>query len=173
MKKTAFVAVVGIALLFIIFAVFIYVAPHIGWSVNAVISGSMEPALETGSLIVTRPAEPEDIRVGDIILYRPVFGNGNMITHRVVGIEVNSPIKFVTQGDANLTPDSYKIPGENLVGKVFLHIPLIGSFTEFVKTLKGFISLIVVPSIIILSIYIFSVWQAINENRKQKVNAQA
>lgn len=170
MKKAAVYTVTGIALLLIVVTVFIYIAPHIGWSVNAVISGSMEPALKTGSLIVASPAKSEDIKVGDIILFRPVSGGGNMITHRVVDIQVNSPVRFITQGDANLSPDPDKVPGKNLVGKVIIDIPSIGSFIEFVKTTKGFISLVIVPSVVIFFIYILSVWQVIAENRKQRTD---
>jgi signal peptidase len=169
MKKAAAYAILGISLLFIVVTVFIYIAPHIGWSVNSVISGSMEPALETGSLIVTSPTEPEEVEIGDIILFYQPSITRTMITHRVIDIQVNSPISFLTQGDANLNPDPFRVPGQNLVGKVILHIPSAGYFIEFVKKPVGFISLIIVPSVIIFAMYVFSVWRVVSDNSKQKV----
>ena len=71
MKKVAWYIGISLIVMFMAVAVFIYAAPHIGWSVNAVVSGSMEPALQTGSLVVTRPMEAEDIEVGDIKTFIP------------------------------------------------------------------------------------------------------
>jgi len=154
-----------------VIAVFIYVAPHVGWSVDAVVSGSMEPALQTGSLVVSRPVESEEIEVGDIITFRPALIGENMVTHRVVGIEKNSPISFYTKGDANSKQDPFKIPAKNLVGKICVHTPYLGYVTEFLKTPAGFVFSIVVPSIIILVMYIFSVLRFFAENKKQRANA--
>ena len=62
-------------------AVLTYLAPHFKWRVDAVASGSMEPQIKTGSLVVTRPVEPDEIAVGDIITFKSASG-GTMITHR-------------------------------------------------------------------------------------------
>jgi signal peptidase I len=63
MKKIAWYTVLSLVVMLMVVAVFIYVAPHIGWHVSAVVSGSMEPAIRTGSLVVTCPADPEEIEV--------------------------------------------------------------------------------------------------------------
>jgi signal peptidase len=172
MKKAAVYLIFSLSLLFIIITVFVYVAPHLGWSVNAVVSGSMEPALEEGSVIVTKPVDPKEIEVGDIILFASPITRQMMITHRVIGIEYNSLTSLHTQGDANLNPDPYRVPGENVIGKVVLHIPSIGYFTEFVKQPAGFISLSVIPSAMIFAIYATVVWREVAKNRGQKAEAK-
>jgi len=151
-------------------AVFIYVAPHIGWSVNSIISSSMEPSLKTGSLVVSRPVNPEKIEAGDIITFRSISAGETIITHRVIDIEKNSPIGFYTKGDANYQNDPFKVSAENLVGEICLHIPYCGYFTEFLKTTVGFFFSIVIPSILVLVMYIVSIWRFITENKKQRAN---
>ena len=166
MKKTVEYIGFVIATIIIMAAVLTYIAPHFGWRVDAVLSGSMEPELKVGSLVVTRPVEPEEIEVGDIITFRqPTVTNGT-VSHRVVNIFQNSPICFQTKGDANDRPDPIMVPGRNLIGEICLHIPMMGYFTEFLKTPAGFIFGVVIPGLIITSLYIINVWRALRENRR-------
>jgi len=173
MKKMAWYLVLTLAVLFMTAAVFIYLAPHLGWRVNAVLSGSMEPELQVGSLVVTCPVEPEEIVVGDIITFRPVSVGKNMITHRVISIGQSSSLYFETKGDANDKPDPFTVPAQNLIGKICFHAPSWGYFTEFLKTPFGFLFAIVIPGIIIIIIYIGSLLRALTEIRKEKLDSVA
>ena len=173
MKKIAWYTVFSLVVMLMVVAVFIYIAPHIGWHVSAVLSGSMEPALETGSLVVTRPVALEEIEVGDIITFNSGSPGERMITHRVIGIQKNSPISFRTQGDNCGMPDPFSVPAENLVGEICLHIPYGGNFTEFLKTPAGFISSVIVPGILIFVMYVISVWRAVIERKNRGVAEKA
>ena len=168
MKKAAWYLVFTVVVLFMTVAVFIYLAPHLGWRVNAVLSGSMEPELKVGSLVVTCPVEPEAIVVGDIITFRPTTVGENMITHRVIGIGQTSSLYFETKGDANDKPDPFTVPARNLIGKICFHAPSWGYFTEFLKTPIGFLFAIVIPGIIIIIMYIGSLLRALGERSKQE-----
>ncbi|MFC1976781.1 signal peptidase I [Chloroflexota bacterium] len=168
MKKAAWYLVFTLVVLFMTAAVFIYLAPHLGWRVNAVLSGSMEPELKVGALVVTRPVEPDAIEVGDIITFRPTTVGENLITHRVVGVWVSSPPYFETKGDANDSPDPFTVPARNLVGKICLHVPYWGYFTEFLKTPFGFLFAVVIPGLIIIVAYVMSVWRAIAAMRRER-----
>lgn len=173
MKKIAWYTVFSLVFMLMVVAVFIYVAPHIGWHVSAVLSGSMEPALETGSLVVTRPVDPEEIEVGDIITFNSVWLGGRSVTHRVIDIKKNSPVSFQTQGDNCGMPDPFSVSEENLLGEICPHIPYGGSFTEFLKTPAGFITSVIVPGILILILYVISVWRAIIERKNQGAAVRA
>lgn len=170
MKKAGITVFFSLTLLLIIISVSVYIAPHLGWSVNTVSSGSMEPALRTGSLVIAGPAKPEEIVAGDIIVFRQEYGS--MITHRVTGIDEEPLLSFRTQGDANLNPDPFKVPAQNLAGKVLLHIPSAGKITEFMKTTGGFISLVAVPGAVLLAGYILYIRKAIRDNRRQKEDTE-
>lgn len=73
-------------------------------------SGSMEPILETGSLIFTM--KPKDIKIGDIITFQKW---DIPVTHRVVDIQNGM---YVTKGDANGKEDQGGILEKELLGKV-------------------------------------------------------
>ena len=86
--------------------------PLAGWHVNAVISGSMEPAVHTGDVIITRPVAPGQVAVGEIILFRPARGE-SFVAHRVVAVARDPDLHFVTKGDANNDRDPSPVsPGQ-------------------------------------------------------------
>ncbi len=170
MKKAAEYIGYTILVLLMAAAVFTYLAPHIGWRVDAVVSGSMEPRLKVGSLVVVRPVEPETVAVGDIISFRLPELDETMVTHRVTGIKHNSPLYFETKGDANENPDPFTVPVRDLAGKVCLHVPFLGYFTEFLKTTYGFTLAVVVPGLVFITLYVINICQEITRNRRKRLN---
>ena len=168
MQKAIWYTVLTLVVLLMATAVFIYVAPHLNWHVNAVLSGSMEPEIKVGSLVVTRPIEPEEVVVGDIITFRPVSVGENMITHRVIAIKRSSSIYFETKGDANDKPDPFTVPAQNLIGKVSFHASYWGYFTEFLKTPFGFLFAVVIPGVVIITAYILALLRMIGEYQKEQ-----
>ena len=107
-----------------------------GYGIYTVISGSMEPAIPTGSLVYVDRSQADSAEVGDVVAY---YGSGNdvgtVITHRVVAIDEED--KLVTKGDANNTEDLIPVSRFNVIGKVVFHIPAIGWLASFVSTLAG------------------------------------
>lgn len=109
-------------------------------------SGSMEPAVKTGSLILTR--KQDTYSFGDII----TFSSGmDSTTHRVVKTEVSGGKEFFsTKGDANQAEDRETVSVENVSGKIVFLLPYLGYLVSFTKTQKGFIFLIIVPATVIV-----------------------
>jgi signal peptidase len=129
----------------------IIVLPLFGWHVGVVLSGSMEPALQAGGVVVSYPVDAGGIEIGDIITYRS-RGTANLISHRVIAIETSPQLAFITRGDANEDPDPSPIPAEYLAGKVCLHLPYLGYLFSFIRTPLGLVSTIVISAIIFLSL---------------------
>jgi signal peptidase len=77
-------------------------------------SGSMEPTLKVGDVIVIEPAAPQDINIGDVIVFwNPWYGN--LVVHRVVH---KTDEGVYTRGDANAGTDPWSpVPYKNIVGK--------------------------------------------------------
>jgi signal peptidase len=169
MKKKGKYLGYTLAVLLMAAAVFTYLAPHLGWRVDAVLSGSMEPQLKIGSLVVVRPVDTESVVVGDIITFHLDGVDETVVTHRVNSIKRNSPLHFETKGDANDKPDSSLVPSRDLVGKVCLSIPFLGYFTEFIKTPLGYMCSIVVPGIVFIIMYFWSVQKKLVHNRRNQV----
>lgn len=104
-----------------------------GFSQLIVVSGSMEPALQAGDMIIIR--EQPDYQVGDIVTYRTGL---RVVTHRIVDITEN---QAVLQGDANNVADK-PIPVTAIVGKVVLRIPRAGDALLYARTPAGIVSVI-------------------------------
>ena len=101
----------------------------LGFQMYTVISGSMEPAIPTGSLVYVRYEEPDTIVKDDVIAFYSNNADGSIITHRVVS---NSPAmgQFITKGDANEEKDMNPIPYNNYIGKVKLSVPVVGGIAQ-------------------------------------------
>jgi signal peptidase len=84
----------------------------------AVVSGSMEPNLHVGDLMIVRAQE--SYSAGDIAIY-----NRGRITiiHRIVDI---TPQGYVFKGDNNPAPDPDIVPPERVLGRGLFAIPLLG-----------------------------------------------
>ena len=99
-----------------------------GATPHAVLTGSMQPGLPPGSLVVTRPASMSDISAGDVIAYQLRSGDPTVVTHRVVatGIAASGDQVLVTQGDANRVADPEPVRDVQLRGRVWYAVPHLG-----------------------------------------------
>jgi signal peptidase I len=80
---------------------------------------SMGVAAPVGTLILTRPALLDDLRVGDIITYRPRTKPDSLITHRVVAVLTDGSLQV--RGDINGAIDPFPVTQDDLVGQVVAH----------------------------------------------------
>lgn len=111
-------------------------------------SGSMEPIIRTGSVVITLP-KPEYL-VGDVVTFRP-NGRKNLVTHRIKDVKnTDSGPVYATQGDANNTPDNWELKSEDVIGNVFFTMPYVGYVADYAKKPYGFILLVIVPATIII-----------------------
>ncbi|MDO8578832.1 MAG: signal peptidase I [Dehalococcoidales bacterium] len=143
--------ITGVSLMFLLMlsAFAIYMTPHFGWRVDGLRSGSMAPQLNTGDMVITRPAAVETVKINDIIIFRSLDKRQNLISHRVIGIETNPSLAFQTKGDANESPDPFTVPAGNLVGELAFHVPLLGYAVLFLQTTSGLFVFLVFPGIFI------------------------
>jgi len=160
MKKT--IEGLGLAVLIVLMtaAVFTFLAPRFDWRVDEVLSGSMEPQLQVGSVVVTRPAALGEIKVGDIITYASPR-DGNLTSHRVIEVIGSTPSQFRTKGDANEDADPFTVPAENVVGKVCFHLPYLGYTAHFIKTFPGLLLTLCLPGLLIIITELRNIWQTI------------
>jgi len=131
-----------------ILVVFSFVPFPGNYKIFTVQSGSMEPAIKTGSLIFSKPMA--DYAVGDIVTKKTTDPKIT-ITHRIISKkEVDGKTVFETQGDANKAPDGEKFAKEGIIGKEIISIPYIGYPVSYAKTTPGLILLIIIPAVIIV-----------------------
>ena len=86
-----------------------------GFSMFRVVTGSMEPEIPVGALLITKQTDIDKIVLRDIVCFQTRESAiwGEVVTHRVVEIlEMNGEVLLRTQGDANLVSDGYLVESE-------------------------------------------------------------
>src|SRR3954451_17678522 len=91
-----------------------------GWRSVVVTSGSMEPAISPGDVVLVAPEGP-GIAVGSVVLFSTPEGP---VTHRIAGI--NDDGTYATKGDANPTADSTPLRADQVVGRARIVVPNAG-----------------------------------------------
>lgn len=135
-----------------------------GYQLKTVLSGSMEPTFNTGSLILVKKFdEATTLDKGDIITFRQ--DETNVVTHRIIEVVTQSGKEFYrTQGDNNEDPDTNLVMTDNLVAKYTgITIPLIGYFLQYASTPLGTALLLIIPGLILLGYSALTIRQGIRE----------
>ncbi|WP_461164802.1 signal peptidase I [Arthrobacter sp. R4-81] len=93
-----------------------------------VLTGSMRPTMPPGSLVVTKPVEASELKVGDAITYQIRSGEPEVVTHRIISLSqtLGGETLFTTQGDANPHPDEKPVKAGQIRGVVWYSIPFAG-----------------------------------------------
>ncbi|AWB90637.1 signal peptidase I [Salinibacterium hongtaonis] len=134
-KPRGLVYYVGVALsaallaLVLLVGVMVIVVPAAtGSTPMTVLTGSMEPTYPPGTLVVVRPIDAQEIRIGDAITYQIESGKDAVVTHRVMSVTktTNGEVSFITKGDANGAPDALPVQPVQIKGKVWYAVPWIG-----------------------------------------------
>src|SRR4030042_620476 len=110
-----------------------------------VVSQSMVPTLGVGDyIIVAQVLDAEQITAaappaGEIIVFLRPGSTDEYIVHRAIKrTSSNGGVSYVTTGANNSSAECTPVPSENVIGKVVGHIPIIGYFSLFIKTVRGF-----------------------------------
>lgn len=174
---------VGLMVLFMLFVGYCYL--H-GIRVYIIVSGSMEPALAVGSLVLVQPEKR--YYPGQVISYyrftsetpsQHVPGNNQLtashsagenksdqsqsqivVTHRIMSIlnQQGEP-HYRTKGDVNNDPDGELISHQQVIGRVVLVIPLIGYLFVFPQSKLGFYLIVFLSILWIVLILIKKVFK--------------
>lgn len=127
-----------------------------GYSLFRVVTGSMEPTIPVGSLLVSKQVEMDTVQVSDIICFQAQNSTilGKMMTHRVVDVlnGADGSVMFETRGDANLASDGYLVTQTNFVGKVIWYTganSVLSEIFSFFTNKVGFLACIVFPCLLL------------------------
>ena len=116
----------------------------IGQKLIVIGSGSEEPYLHNGDVVIERQVHPTEARAGELITFSEP-GTGRTLTHRVRKVRTEgASVAFVTQGDSSPTIERFSVPADGQIGIPLRRIPLAGDLADF---LGGPWSLLVVPLI--------------------------
>lgn len=123
-------------------------------------SGSMAPAIPTGSIVFYRPIEATSVKVGDVIVFSEPGQPNTKVTHRVysIGNSANGEY-FITKGDANGSPDDWRVPAVGKGWKAVWHIPYAGYILFDLQSTYGRLLLLLVPAAILALITLWEIWE--------------
>ncbi|MBE6499954.1 MAG: signal peptidase I [Methanobrevibacter thaueri] len=129
----------------VILVIVLIAAQHL----NVVVSGSMEPAFYRGDIVLVEKADlfgikefnPEDVKVGDVVVYDAAWFDQPVI-HRIIDItDINGTTMYVIKGDNNNRPDPYYVKADQIQEKVvtigdnLVVIPKIGYLSIWLRGL--------------------------------------
>lgn len=165
---------IGIAVCVVLLFVFIinvtiivksYIYPDkvpdfMGYKPFIVLSGSMEPEIMAGDLIVTKEIDPENIIVGDVISFR--VDEDVVVSHRVTEIQKEGGLSFLTKGDANTGMDGTQVLPEKIEGIYILRVGGLGRFALFLQTPIGMLLFVVTP------LCLFIIYDIVSRSKRNK-----
>ena len=142
--------------LVVIFAALLVGARLFGLQVFTVLSGSMEPAYHTGSLIYVKKVDPATIKEGQAITF--LLAEDTVATHRVIEVvpdeEDPTVLRFRTKGDANDSPDGGLVHYKNVIGVPVFTIPYLGYVANYIQQPPGMYVAISAGAILLLLVFL-------------------
>ena len=146
-----------ILLIFLFALAVILIGPNLlGMKSLAVLSGSMEPKIPVGSIVIIYDVEPDELQTGDVITYN--LGGGTLVTHRVVEVDVDNQ-SIITKGDANEVEDGAPVSFSQVVGKMKMHVPYLGYISIYIQTPLGIVAACGVLIVVILLTFLPEVFK--------------
>lgn len=132
-----------------------------GYRAYIVLSDSMSKTdFDAGDLVLVKETDPSALKEGDIISYisQNTDNYGEVVTHKIrrLTTDANGEPGFVTYGTTTDTDDETVVTYAFILGKYQRHIPKLGTFFQFLKTTRGYITCIFLPFMLLI------LYQALN-----------
>jgi len=132
-------------------------------------SGSMEPAIKTGSVVAVMPSD--SYQINEVITFSGKDKNKST-THRIADMEVISgKIYYITKGDANNAEDTDKVSRDKVIGKVLFSVPYAGYAVAAAKEPLGFVLLVIIPCAIIIFEEAGKIYKEIKKKKVHKIES--
>ena len=107
----------------------ILVSVLLGWSPTVITTGSMQPAIRPGDVVLQRPPTDETLSAGTVITFEDPLDDARLVTHRIDEVEPGG--RYTTKGDANGVADSAVVAQDDIVGVGRLLVPVVGFPVEW------------------------------------------
>lgn len=130
-----------------------------GKSIVVVTTGSMEPEINAGDLLII--SESKNYKIGDIVTYQD--NEGFLVTHRIIQINQDT---FISKGDSNNLSDEENL-NNNIKGKVIYHSKVLGFFVLYL--LKPIVVIYVILFVIV-NLYFIIIKR--NKNFEEKIKLE-
>lgn len=133
-----------------------------GYQLKTVLSGSMEPGIQTGSIIAVEKAVVKTgFEKGDVITFKAE--EDMLITHRITEVvRTGDSVLYRTKGDNNNAEDMNPVLSDNVVAKYTgFTLPYVGYFINFTQSKNGAL-LLLIPGFLLLIYSAFTMWKVLS-----------
>ena len=155
-KKTWNMITTILVLLVVVLAIALVGVRLVGIQVFTVLSGSMEPTYQTGSLLYVKEVDYTTLESGDVITF--MMDENRVATHRIVEVVPDeqdaSVLTFRTKGDANDVIDGKLVHYENVIGSPIFAIPKLGYIANYIQQPPGMYLAIAAGFILLLLVFL-------------------
>lgn len=147
------------------------------YNAYVVLTGSMLPEIQVYDVVVTKKIDAANLKIGDVITFSSADSRflGTTITHRIIKKNYSAETKsytFQTKGDNNNVADSALVPQNNIYGKVILKIPKLGYLQEFLASDGGWIIVILIPCLAVISFDIVKLAKGLKRKKYKNIKVQ-
>ncbi|MDD3653789.1 MAG: signal peptidase I [Desulfotomaculaceae bacterium] len=162
---TACLFLVSVLIVNVTFIVKSYLYPDkvpdfLGYKPFIVLSGSMEPTIFAGDLIITKMIDPETVATGNVIAFRA--DKNTVVTHRVTDVQTGDGKTFLTKGDGNTGADAKAVTAGEIEGIYLSRFAGAGKFALFLQTPIGMLVFVITP------LCLFILYDAVSRNRRSR-----
>ena len=156
-----------VVVIVVILAIMLVGVRLVGLKPYVVLSGSMEPEYQVGSLIYVKSVDYKTLQVGDDITY--MLDRDTVVTHRIIEVLVDEEdpnvLRYFTQGIANDVPDAVSVHYKNIIGKPVFAIPYLGYVSNYIQNPPGTYIAISAGAILILLVFLPDLFE---DDKKKK-----
>jgi signal peptidase len=148
---------------------FSFFDPPGGYKFFIVQSGSMQPWIKVGSVIITK--SQASYYEGEIVAFltNTAKNSKDVTVHRIAGIRsISGQFAYTTKGDANQSADTGQVMPSQILGRTILTIPYLGYIVAFTKSQLGFLLLVIIPAVTIIFGEIINIKNEVSRNINSK-----
>lgn len=96
-----------------------------GWHPLVVMTGSMQPRIDAGDIVIYQGAPAAAIQPGQVVIVHNPARPGELLSHRLLRRGADGDL--ITKGDANAAADSTPVPPSAVLGRGRLRVPYVGN----------------------------------------------
>ncbi len=96
----------------------------LGWKSHVIVSGSMQPRIMPGDVVLTQPVGDLKLQPGFVVVFHDPSNPGRQLVHRVSSVRADGSV--VTKGDSNRIVDGKPVPRADILGLARLRVPYVG-----------------------------------------------
>ena len=143
----------------------------LGYKPYIVLSDSMRYTFQVGDISVSKAVDPATLEPGDIVTFTSIDPDhyGEVVTHKIREITTyEGQPAFVTYGTTTGEDDAYPAPFDQVVGEYVFRVPKLGYFFQFLKTPAGYVTVILLPFLVLIGLQIVRFVRLIGQYRKEQ-----